>query len=193
MDLVALLATLRAMGAESVWLYGSVATGRAREDSDLDLFVVAPPGVQGAIDRRFALDYPTVMVDGVPREAHILTATVTQTNDPAVFCRLQPETLQLNADATRQKPMTRYYTLTDGPYDEERGDFVLVYTEVDAPPDEYEWSMPIQERIDYFTEAMREFDAPLTEDLALLEALPRDAMLYGQCGSSALRLEAEVR
>lgn len=86
-----LMRQLGALGAERVYLYGSIAKGTARPTSDVDLYVVAPPEAQRKIDSAYWLNYPTVVVEGIARQAHIVTAAVTGTNDAALFCRMQPE------------------------------------------------------------------------------------------------------
>lgn len=89
-------AELKALGAESVWLYGSIAKGTARHRSDVDLFVVASPDDQHTIEHRYWMNEPRVLADGMARRAHIVTEWTTHTNDAELFQRMQPEARRID-------------------------------------------------------------------------------------------------
>ncbi len=97
MTLHELASQLRDLGADAVYVFGSVAKGTAKPGSDLDVFAAGSIEAQQEIDRRYAWERPVVVTDGVARRAHIITAIIAGTDiSAALFERMQPEARRIS-------------------------------------------------------------------------------------------------
>lgn len=96
MTLEELVAELYSLGAEAVFLYGSVAKGTAKPRSDVDLFATGPLEAQQEIDRCYGWTTPMIIAFGIPRRAHVTTALIANGDiDADLFQRMQPEARQI--------------------------------------------------------------------------------------------------
>lgn len=72
------------------WIYGSVARGTARDDSDIDIYI-AGPGAE-IIERRYFIEHPLVEHNGHLYKAHIIGPSMVSESD---FLSAQSEAIKI--------------------------------------------------------------------------------------------------
>lgn len=72
------------------WLYGSVACGTARDDSDIDIYVSGP--CAEVLERKYFIERPLVEYNGHRYPAHIVGPSMVPESD---FLKAQPEAIRV--------------------------------------------------------------------------------------------------
>ncbi len=72
------------------WVYGSVANGTARDDSDIDIYVSGPYAED--LERRYFIERPLVEYNGHTYPVHIVGPSMVKESD---FLKAQPEAIRV--------------------------------------------------------------------------------------------------
>jgi len=72
------------------WVYGSVANGSERDDSDIDIYVSGP--CAEALERKYFIERPLVQYNGCTYPAHIVGPAMVSESD---FLKAQPGAIRV--------------------------------------------------------------------------------------------------